>query len=136
MQQFLALRALPMTSSASIRCGQVTWEGNFQPTPLSRTYRVRINYRPPRRPRVTVVSPRLEVPRGRHLPHVFPGERLCLCYPEQWSATQPIAHTIVPWASEWLLHYECWLATGDWRGGGHEPKATFRSSRGGEEASA
>lgn len=32
-----------------------------------------------------------------------------------------IADTIVPWASEWLLHYEYWLSTGTWHGGGHEP---------------
>jgi hypothetical protein len=33
-----------------------------------------------------------------------------------------IATSIVPWASEWLLHYEIWRATGTWTGGGHEPK--------------
>jgi hypothetical protein len=30
----------------------------------------------------------------------------------------PIIDTIIPWTSEWLLHYECWLATGKWHGGG------------------
>ena len=31
-----------------------------------------------------------------------------------------IATTTVPWAAEWLLHYELWLATdGTWCGGGH-----------------
>ncbi|MDY0295864.1 MAG: hypothetical protein RB296_00975 [Acidobacteriota bacterium] len=29
-----------------------------------------------------------------------------------------IAKTIVPWASEWLIFYELWLATGEWLGGG------------------
>ena len=27
-----------------------------------------------------------------------------------------IVDTIVPWAAEWLLHYEIWLATGEWFG--------------------
>ena len=34
-----------------------------------------------------------------------------------------IADTIVPWACEWLLHYEIWLATGEWHGGGEHPSA-------------
>jgi hypothetical protein len=32
-----------------------------------------------------------------------------------------LAKAIVPWTSEWLLHYEIWLATGDWRGSGIHP---------------
>jgi len=34
-----------------------------------------------------------------------------------------IASTILPWASEWLFHYEIWRATGEWTGGGREPAA-------------
>ena len=33
-------------------------------------------------------------------------------------ASQFIADTIIPWTSEWLLHYEIWVATGIWHGGG------------------
>ena len=29
-----------------------------------------------------------------------------------------LAETILPWASEWLAHYEGWLYTGEWKGGG------------------
>ena len=32
-----------------------------------------------------------------------------------------IVDTIVAWAAEWLLHYEIWLATGEWFGD-HEPE--------------
>lgn len=32
-----------------------------------------------------------------------------------------LAHTIVPWACDWLMHYEFWLATGTWAGGGVHP---------------
>lgn len=33
-----------------------------------------------------------------------------------------IADTLVPWASEWLLFYELWLATdGQWLGEGEHP---------------
>jgi hypothetical protein len=30
----------------------------------------------------------------------------------------PLAKTIIPWIYDWLFHYEIWLATGDWTGGG------------------
>jgi len=121
MQQFIALNALPLTTSATIKCGRIRWDGCFQPTPLSRSYVLHFSYAPPKKPEITVLSPRLEVAGGAKLPHIYRGERLCLCYPDQWDHSQLIARTLVPWASEWLLHYELWSATGEWYGGGHEP---------------
>lgn len=32
-----------------------------------------------------------------------------------------LAKTILPWTAEWLLHYEVWLVTGEWVGGGVHP---------------
>ena len=55
------------------------------------------------------------------LPHVFPGDNLCLHFPGEWTPEKSIATTIVPWTSEWLLHYEIWVFTGKWTGGGHQP---------------
>ena len=37
---------------------------------------------------------------------------------KEWDKTKFIAETIIPWTSEWLLHYEIWVATGTWHGGG------------------
>jgi hypothetical protein len=62
MQQFLALKALPLTNSATIKCGQIRWVGHFRPTPLSRTYVLRLTYRKPLSPEIVVVSPELERP--------------------------------------------------------------------------
>lgn len=123
MQQFIALKALPLTTSATIKCGRIRWEGRIQPTPLSCDYLLRLTYQQPCKPEIVVISPELERPKGKRLPHVYPGERLCLCYPGQWKGSQLIAHTLVPWASEWLLHYEFWNATREWLGGGHEPNS-------------
>jgi hypothetical protein len=40
----------------------------------------------------------------------------------EWHVSIPIADTLVPWASEWLLFYELWLATGGpWLGEGEHP---------------
>lgn len=62
-----------------------------------------------RRPRVTVVDPPLQRHDGQHLPHVFPGDDLCLYYDEFDGGQHLIADTVVPWISEWLFHYELWL---------------------------
>lgn len=124
IQQLIGLRALPLTESVSIKRNRLRWTGRLQPTPASREYLVALDYGGRSRPTVTVLSPELKIPDGESLPHTFGGERLCLHYPGQWSGTAQLATVIVPWASEWLLHYELWLATGEWQGGGHEPGTT------------
>jgi len=121
IQQLIALEALPLTTNVTIKRGRVRWQGQLQPTPLSESYTLRIDYTLHGPPEVTVRSPELHIPKGANLPHVFPGRRLCLYYPCQWNRSMLIAHTLVPWASEWLLHYELWTFTGVWHGGGHEP---------------
>jgi hypothetical protein len=86
------------------------------------TYTVRVSYRLGwRRPRITVLDPPLRTAEVSRLPHVFPGDRLCLHFTHDWNEGMLIADTVVPWAAEWLLHYELWKATGKWHGGGHEP---------------
>ena len=53
---------------------------------------------------------------------------LCLHMPYECNHTAMIADTIIPWTQEWLLHYEIWLATGEWCGGGQEPKKRNRGT--------
>lgn len=117
-QQLFSLAALPVTRSLSLQRSLLRWEGELQPTPLSARYTVRIEATPTRRPQVRIVSPEFVEP-ARELPHVYRDGSLCLCFPWQWDRTMPIARTIVPWASEWLLYYELWKGTGEWHGGGH-----------------
>lgn len=126
-QQLFLLRQLPVTTVATVKSGRLRWEGRLQPTVRSDTYSVRIDYATPLHPEITIVAPQLEIPPGSVLPHTYGGERLCLCYPQQWNRTMLIATTIVPWASEWLLHYEIWKITGEWHGGGHEPASEPKS---------
>ncbi|WP_434478886.1 hypothetical protein [Gemmatimonas sp.] len=100
--------------------------GSLRPSPVTGLYAVRIEYTVSEPPLVVVESPSLI---GRHdqadIPHMYPaGDRWpahpCLYYPNDgdWTADRPLATTIVPWLLEWLLHYEVWLTTGEWRGGG------------------
>jgi len=72
-------------------------------------------------PEVVVLSPKLK---GRKddakIPHTYPGKKPCLYFPwgKDWNPAMLIAETIVPWAVHWLCHYEVWLVTGEWLGGG------------------
>jgi hypothetical protein len=107
--------------------GRLVAHGDVQPTPRSACYRVRITYRGGDRPLVHVLSPEL-VPRTPDgaLPHVYPGNRLCLYLPgcDEWSPKLSIARTIIPWTIDWLFHYEMWHLTGEWAGGGAEVHGT------------
>lgn len=124
VQQLGALSCLPVTRSAEIRRNRLIWRAELQPTPLSLTYAVGLaySYRGPA-PRVEVLRPELKEEGISTLPHVLAGDALCLCYPWQWDEGKLIARTIVPWISEWLLHFELWKIDRVWRGGGHEPGA-------------
>jgi hypothetical protein len=81
---------------------------------------VRIKYKLGSTPIVHVVHPPLEWMGNKDPPHRYNDGSLCLFLPQkgEWRADMLIATTTVPWASEWLAHYEIWLACGQWRGGG------------------
>jgi len=108
----------------SYRGDQMIAHGEVQPTERSTPYRLRIAYRDGDKPLVYLVSPKLVSPEpGQSIPHVYPDNRLCLYQPRSrnaWTKKRFIGQTIIPWAIDWLFHYEIWLLTGDWRGGGVE----------------
>src|SRR5690606_39815126 len=64
------------------------------------------------------------------LPHVYstPKQQLCLYYPKEkeWNTGMYYVHTLIPWACEWLCHYELWVSTGIWHGGGKIGRASCR----------
>jgi hypothetical protein len=119
-RQLTAIRAVLPAATSTIRRGELDCLMPIQPSPASQTYTLRLRYRHGRRPRVTVVDPQLaRHPDTRALPHIYPGDELCLYYPGQWRHDMLLATTILPWTAEWLIHYELWLITGTWTGGGH-----------------
>jgi hypothetical protein len=79
---------------------------------------------------VRVQRPQLDGRPGESLPHVYREGTLCLYRKGEWSSAMLIANSIVPWASEWLLFYEIWLATGEWHGGGDWPPPRTSDSQG------
>lgn len=102
---------------------RAVWIGDLQPTAASETYTVKVEYVLRSRPVVWVLRPLLRsLTTGEKIPHMFSNGSVCLHLHGEWTPQKFISHTIVPWLSLWLLHYEVWHATGEWHGGGHEPQ--------------
>jgi hypothetical protein len=103
---------------------KITWEGYIKPSPLSDNYKIQLIYQTGKGIEVFVKEPfPLKLAEGKKtLPHVYSTEkqRLCLYFPtsREWNYGQLYTDTIIPWTSEWLIHYEIWVATGEWFGGG------------------
>lgn len=119
-QQALGLRSVFPGAGLTLKPGRLSWTGRLQPCDLSRIYTVQITYARGRYPAVRVLAPKLQAAENGFLPHTYDNGTLCLYDAGQWNATMLIVDTIVPWAAEWLLHYEIWLATGEWSGD-HDP---------------
>ncbi len=134
---------------------KVVWEGTLDP--VKRRYRVRITLTLPYaienvtllqvQPEVQILNPQLE----RHpefedgpVPHVYVNDNnpalpfLCLFdpYNGEWSLSDLVAETTVPWTARYLYFYEGWLATGRWHGGGRHPTQRERFGDRGRKAKA
>ena len=125
--QELALRSyFPKSTISRVREDRITWISTITPTPFSRSYKVKLEYVRGEGVKFFVLDPKLMLAEGKTvLPHVYSSseQRLCLYDPDldEWDASCYYVQTIIPWASEWLLHYELWLHSGDWLGGGRHP---------------
>ena len=109
--------------------GRLSWTGRLQPCELSRIYTVKITYAHGHYPVTRILHPQLKVTETGFLPHTYNDKSLCLHDAGQWAEYMLIVDTIVPWAAEWLLHYEVWLATGEWLGDqapGAQPPSPLR----------
>jgi len=124
MAQAYKLKTYFPESNYSIRHDVLVWKGYLQPLELSLKYLIKIVYRPEHHPDVYVIEPK-PLPLAKEtvkLEHVYDTKKqhLCIYYRRvnEWDETKYIADKIIPWTSEWLLHYEYWVATGIWHGGG------------------
>ena len=135
-QQFHCLRGNPVCAGVG-RLGShvLSWSFQVAPTPFSRSYGARIDYRHGASPHVYIDDPDLAVlADGRRLPHVYEQSptRLCLYLPGsgQWADWMRLDQTVVPWAILWLLYFEQWLVSDQWMGGGQHPvEGPVRKSR-------
>jgi len=105
---------------------EIHWTYTVKPTPLSAMYEIVLHYKKGKGASVYVVSPKpLPLAKGKEgLPHVYnqKTQRLCLYYPKakEWDDSMYYVTSLIPWACEWLMHYEIWAGTGEWKGGGIE----------------
>lgn len=102
------------------------WKSVLRPTPLSREYKIKVVYKQGGVPQVYVLDPDIKLlAEDRSIPHVYCQKptRLCLYHPSgnEWSASMKISESIIPWAVLWFFHFEYWLISNEWKGGGRHP---------------
>lgn len=124
-EQLAYLRLWWPAFRSRVKSGVLVATGDLRPSELSLRYTIRVTQHGGERPDVRVLKPELRCREGEdEIPHMYGQERLCLFLPGSggWSPDDPIALTIIPWASLWLYFYEVWHATGEWLGGGVHPE--------------
>ncbi len=123
-------------SNISFNQNRLVWKYEILPSSLSAIYNIKIVYVQGKHPDVFVLKPKLKLyPDQNKLPHVYSTEKqwICIYYRKgrEWNSGMLIANTIIPWTSEWLLHYELWVSTGTWHGGGihHETEVEKQADK-------
>ena len=98
-----------------VRGKEIVFEGFLRPMPLSKAYKVRIEYKFRTRP--TVILPEEDFSKVRP-PHTFKEGDLCLYHRKgsgAWTSKKSISD-LLPMIAHWLWCYESWLVTGKWYG--------------------
>ena len=117
-------KLFPDSEIKRFREQSLIWIGNLTPKPLSQTYKVKLKYDNKKGLKFFVLAPKpLRLAKNKKcLPHVYSTheQQLCLYYPDgtEWNNGMLYTRTVIPWACEWLCHYELWVAGEIWRGGG------------------
>lgn len=113
----------PESKTRIIRGSKLIWEGKLTPTPLSETYDVRVIYDLKVPLEIEILQPQLQKRNGDRCEHMYADNKPCLYWPDagEWQRNMFLVKTIIPWTCEWLAHYEVWLVTGKWHGGGIHP---------------
>lgn len=122
--QLLQLRRRFQDGQGSIARSRLTWDQWIQPHALAHRYRCRLEHKLREYPTVVCMEPALSaLADGRKLPHVYTHvEPICMCLfmrrRECWDDGMSLANVVMPLAFFWLAHFEEWLYSGVWRGGG------------------
>lgn len=131
-QRAAELRLLPLDGAQlRLHSGRsLQYRFRLAPSEFGRIYGCELRVTPGKRPpEMFVCSPDLAtLANGAALPHIYPndgvGTKLCLWWPKQreWIPQMKLVDTYIAWTAEWLWHFEDWLATGVWAGGGEHPQ--------------
>lgn len=128
----------PLLRIADADVGSISWIGPLRG--FQRPFLVRVVwwFQPIEKPYVQLMDPPLKPREGANyeaIPHlIYYGDRpelsaLCLFDPDgrEWEPTMLIADTTIPWAADWLKHYEFWHYDGIWRGKSVGPESVAKS---------
>lgn len=135
-QAFGIRQLVPGSKIVTEKDQRLIWTNEITPSPLGESYTVKLIYELWDVPKayVTKPLPLSKATAKTELPHCYDQkkQRLCLYYPDgkEWNKTLLLAKTVIPWIYDWLFHYEIWVATGDWTGGGvHLPTKMNRKKK-------
>jgi hypothetical protein len=126
-QQWWRLRASPIANgNGRVQRRSLVWTFAARPSVWGREYKIQLRLAQPASLDVLVLAPDLNrLAEGRPLPHVYSSDpvKLCLFDPaaSEWTPRDALADTIVPWTYLWLLYFEEWLISNEWKGGGRHP---------------
>lgn len=105
-----------------VKCNNYELILRIKPSEISKEYLVKFKIVNNEKPKIYVLKPNLYIENnGKQPPHMYSLEKgqICLFLPNEISTVDKYVK-IIPWISEWLLHYEIWRCTGRWHGHGHE----------------
>ena len=95
----------------------------IKPSLISNNYQIKMQLEQNNYPQIFVENPNIyDECGGRRPPHVYEFSdkvcRICLFMAGEVKLSE-FYDKVVPWISEWLIHYEIWRITVQWNGGGH-----------------
>ena len=126
--QASALRSRFPKTTPRLKRDLLTWEANVRPTPLSRAYTLRLVLKRGFHPRTAIVD-NLDIDWLKPPPHMYRDQSLCLYDAAEWNSSMLLVDTVVPWACEWLAHYELWASSGVWHGDSAQPAPLAQPTR-------
>lgn len=124
-QQLASLKARYRNFKSKIKRNTIIVNGQIRPTSRSEEYSFVLEYTLNSQPKIKITSPKLiRNDKGEKIPHMYNQKHLCLYRPKynEFTSSDFLSETIVPWIALWLYYYEQWHITGIWLGGGEHPK--------------
>ncbi len=121
--QYSNLKSRCPNADVNVYKNKLQYTDIFQPTPLSRNFKIIIEYELGAQPKIYVQNYILrELADSQKIPHIYDGDLLCTFHPpsNEWNKFKYLS-IIIPWISNWLYFFEEWLFSKEWKGGGIHP---------------
>ncbi|MFD6165196.1 hypothetical protein ACFWFR_08395 [Oerskovia sp. NPDC060287] len=112
-------RAFP-EGTVRLQPSALVWRAHVRPLPSAGTYLLELRADGRTAPSIRVIDPDLVPDNHGRIPHVYEDGSICVAQAGDWRRSMLFVRTVVPWALEWLVFYEMWLATGIWMGDGDD----------------